>query len=113
MPVKEPAIILVDISLIGAEARRDKGLPEGRRCECCGCALASDHNDKLCRPCDGSIQKWKIFPWLRSQMRLLDHCQKYIDERYGKRAGRDEGGEIPIGGSWARAMGHDKSRKKK
>ncbi len=66
------------------KVRPARGKP-GRRCECCGAALRSDNRDKLCSPCDEAIIKWQLFPHLRREMELFDHCKNYLESRGAKR----------------------------
>ncbi len=72
--------------------RSDKSIEtfgSGRKCECCGCALARSNPDRFCRPCDGAIQRWKDFSWLRAELEreMGEHCLNYVRARYpGKKS---------------------------
>lgn len=87
----------------------------GRRCLCCGVALSIYNPDKLCRPCDGAIERWKLFPAIRSETEreMAPHCRQYVVEKCTKRkkVNNAVGGEVSSG-SWARTMGKNMSRKK-
>ena len=81
-----------------------------RKCECCGTVLSMYNTDNLCRPCDRTINAWQLFPHLRRETNLPEHCRDYIESRGARR--RREIDEGVSSGSWARAMGKNMSRKK-
>lgn len=85
--------------------------PPGRKCVCCGAALSVYNTDKLCRPCDSAIQRWRLFPMDRSrhEKEMARHCLRYVREKFSSKNDDGEVAEEEMpSGSWVRAVGRRK-----
>lgn len=104
-----PVVISVDRNLIGREPLEYRKPHEVRKCECCGTILSIHNTDKFCWHRDAAIQKWKLFPWQRTELlrEMEEHCRNYVEEHYPqkKKVSKAIKSEASSG-SFARAMGH-------